>query len=143
MKKALWALVLFLGMIVLAAPALAVDRPDGKSGWYTTIDSAAVIAASGSYTTASYDVHYAAGFFSLQYGHTGSGTATVSYLVSNDNSTFTTPLGGGTIFTGILAADGTVSTEFAPDFCNYIKFVIAETGGVSEITTWTLVPGIR
>jgi hypothetical protein len=79
------------------------------------------------------------GYFALQGRITGSGTAKIEYWVSADGVTYREPQGATDIISGFLAtsgpgSDGYFYVQFAPDFHQFIKIVITETGGVSTIT---------
>lgn len=77
--------------------------------------------------------------YSLQITATGTGTATVSMLCSNDHVNYSKPEEGGDIIIGFTNGSGPGSDgisrvmEFEVPLCKYIKFQITETGGSNTI----------
>ncbi|RJQ38308.1 MAG: hypothetical protein C4555_05085 [Dehalococcoidia bacterium] len=79
------------------------------------------------------------GYFALQGTIAGSGTAKIEYWTSLDGTTFREPTGATDIISGFTktsgpASDGKFYVQFFPDFAQYLRIVITETGGVSTIT---------
>lgn len=86
------------------------------------------IAASGSLTSDSFDLnkYRPDGYFAVQLKYTGSGTIALTYTMSNNDSTFAAPDGGGSIVTSLSA--GTHLYQFDPEPFRYIKIIATETG---------------
>lgn len=79
------------------------------------------------------------GYFALQGTIAGDGTAKIEYWTSLDGTTFREPTGATDIISGFTktsgpASDGKFYVQFFPDFAQYLRIVITETGGVSTIT---------
>ena len=132
MKKALLILVC-LGLGLVPATALARDTVPKVA---TIMDGATAIAASQDYsgTTTTFYVSGVEGFFAIQASATGNGTAKVEYYTSIDGVTFAEPAGATDIIAALTSASGTVTVQFFPDYCERLRIVVTETGGVSTIT---------
>jgi len=106
----------------------------------TRLLNAATIAANGSSTSASIDLRNIAqnGLFSIQLAVTGSGTAKVEYLCSNNNSVFIEPTSASDIVSGFTVGsgpggDGKGFYSFEPEPCGFLKIKVTETGGSNAI----------
>lgn len=130
MKKIL-LVALFL---VLAIPAFA--------GLMTTVTthSAVTIDASGSSSSDAIDLQRRGidGYFSVQVNISGSGTAKVEYLLSNDGVTYIEPTSASDITSGFTAtsgpgSDGNGFFSFQPEPARYMKIKVTETGTASSI----------
>ncbi len=138
---------LFILAIVLATfiPALALAGDIGEEDTITQ-----TVGASGSYSgndnaAGSYDLKSTDGYVAVQVSVAGSGTLSMTYLMSNDNISFVEPesvKAADDILSGITSASGTVFKSFTPVMGRYMKFEIAETGGASAYTA-TIVPSIK
>lgn len=141
MKKILltMAVVFFL----LSCPAFA-----GEITGLPTITAA--VSAGGSYSGTSssggsYNIQGIDGYVGVQVSVAGSGTLSMTYLLSNDRVTFSEPesqKASDDILSGITSASGTVFKSFTPVMGRYMKFEIAETGGASAYTA-TIIPSIK
>ena len=132
MKKFLVAILLVLA---LSVPAL--------SGVMTTVTThnAVSIDASGNSTSDAIDLQRRKidGFFSVQVNISGSGTAKVEYLASNDGVTYVEPTSASDITSGMTAtsgpgSDGNDFFSFSPEPMRFMKIKVTETGGASSIT---------
>lgn len=86
------------------------------------------VAANSNKTTMEVDLasRVKAGFFSLGYTVTGSGTFKLEYQASLDNATWVTPSQGNTIGEDLTAGSDILS--FAPIPCAFMRIKITETG---------------
>lgn len=100
------------------------------------------ITASNAEESTSVKLHpYAAnGFFSLQIGLTGNGTAKFEYEISNDDETYITQIAtadqivSGFIKTSGPGSDGKDIISFEPEPAEKMKIKCTETGGVDSVT---------
>ena len=81
------------------------------------------------------------GFASLQITITGSGTAKITHLSSNDGTTFNTFDGATDIVTAMTA--GSAIYQFDLPFAKYLRLKIEETGGANSITITKAVLAIQ
>ena len=93
-----------------------------------TTQSAKTISASASDTSDKVELTKAAagGFLSVQWVVTGTGTCSIEFLCSNNDSNYTVPEGGSPIQEGITAGNGIKG--FQPPLCKWIKIKVTETG---------------
>lgn len=80
------------------------------------------------------------GFFSLQVTATGTGTAKITYELSNDGVTYVTPDSASDIVTAQTAANDFYS--FAPELAKFMKIVLEETGTSNSIVI-TAILGVQ
>ncbi len=78
------------------------------------------------------------GFFSLQVTVTGSGTAQITYKVSNDNVSWRTPSGASDIVTAHTVSTGDSGLEFYDlsgtiQFARYLRITVTETSTTDAI----------
>ncbi len=118
--------------ILFILPAHAMSGQHLKK--VIVLDGTTSIAASGSSTSDTYMVGMSEGFFAIQVSTAGAGVLKVEYLASMDNANFQEPSGATDIITDINAGSGTVYISFSPDFCEYMKIKVTETGGASSVT---------
>ncbi len=84
------------------------------------------------------------GYFSLQVTITGSGTAKIEYLLSNNGTDYLEPSTGADITASMTATSGPGSDGkdifyFDPEPARYLKIKVTETGGAdSVVVTATL-----
>jgi len=107
----------------------------GEGTIYTEkVFDAVTIAASGSSTTDAIDLgaKRPGGKYSIQIVMTGSGTAKLEWLGSNDGSTFSVPVTLSEVFTGFTA--GNAIYTYAPILTRYIKLKATETGTSDSVT---------
>ena len=105
-----------------------------------TVFSARVVGANSSEKSAPINLNRAfqpRGFFSLQVTLSGSGTAKITYELSNDGVTYSAETDkDGTavddIFTAMTVGSGFYS--FAPAVAQYMKIVVEETGDANPVT---------
>ena len=104
------------------------------------IFNAETIAAGADSTTDAIDLnkYRPEGYFSLQLTISGSGTAKVEYLLSNNGVDYMEPSSGEDIVTAHTAtsgpgADGKDIYVFEPEVARFLKIKISETGGVASI----------
>lgn len=72
------------------------------------------------------------GFFSVQSTLTGTGTAKIEYLVSNDGITYVTPSGASDIVTAQTV--GSDFYSFNPEPCKFMKLKVTETGTANSVS---------
>jgi len=101
-----------------------MDR--NKSVQVVEVFDAEAIAASGSATSSAIGVALCGGTATAQIVITGSGTAKVEWIGSNDNTTFVTPNGVSEIATGLTV--GTYIYSFTILAVESIKIKVTETG---------------
>jgi hypothetical protein len=130
------AAVLILALFAVVNWAGAQDKNYIMS--YTPID-AETVAASGTYTSSAIRLGWGQdqkvqprGFFSVQVNLSGSGTAKIEFLCSNDGITFAEPDGAVDIVSGMTA--GTKFLSFTPPVCQYLKIKATETGTSNSVT---------
>ncbi len=78
------------------------------------------------------------GYFSLQVTLTGSGTAKIEYLLSNNGSDYLEPSEGEDIVTGHTSTSGPKTNGkdiyvFEPEVARFLKIKVTETGGAAAI----------
>ena len=78
------------------------------------------------------------GYFSLQVTLTGSGTAKIEYLLSNNGSDYLEPSEGEDIVTGHTSTSGPETNGkdiyvFEPEVARFLKIKVTETGGAAAI----------
>ena len=127
--------VLFLSMaiILLASTSWAGDNPPSR---VVVMSGSTAISAGADYsgTSTTFTVGDRQGYFTIQASATGSGTAKIEYYVSVDGTNYAAPQGSSAVITGLTSSSGIVNAQFFPDFCEKIRIVVTETGGVSTIT---------
>lgn len=141
MKK-LFVLAIALALFI---PCVATAADIGVQDTITQ-----TVSAGGSYSgtdnaSGSYDLKGIDGYMSVQVSVAGSGTLSLTYLMSNDRVTFVEPeivAEADDTLSGITSADGTVFKTFQPVMGRYFKFEVAETGGASPYTA-TIIPAIK
>jgi len=99
----------------------------------TKIFDSVEIAASGVSTSAAQNLNGTIGYQSLQYAVTGSGTVELTFQVSNDGVTFSTPPDAAVIISGVTVGTGLVQIEMTT-IAKYIKIIATETGGADSVT---------
>jgi len=71
------------------------------------------------------------GIFAINYTLSGSGTAKIEYLVSDDEVNWRDPSKGSDIASGLTA--GSDKLSFSPELANAMKIIVTETGGAASI----------
>jgi hypothetical protein len=134
MKKLLTVICMIL---LMCGPASGAGNKINAS---LTVFNAAVTAASGTTTSAPINLDSAYkpdGFFSLQVTTSGSGTAKITYQLSNDGATYVTPTNAaGTAVDDIATAltAGNSFHGFSPPLAKWMRLVITETGTSNSVT---------
>jgi len=133
MKKFLVGIFLLL----LTSPVLAGDTPI----YVTNVFSNQAVAANSSVTSGEIDLsslYTPDGYFGLQVTVAGSGTAKITYTLSNDHSmSYATHYNSsGTDQSVIVTAltAGSAFYSFSPALARYIKFTVEETGDSDPVT---------
>lgn len=136
----LMAVALLFGVLTANASTNVLPTKPGEVS-VTKMFDAETVAASGSSTSSTIVrlADYAYGYFAVQMGISGSGTAKLEFEVSADGVTFAEPQGATDVFSGITAtsgpgSDGNVYVEFDPDVFKYLRLKLTETGTASSIT---------
>lgn len=122
---------LLLLVLVLLAPA--------ATGHARLIIDGAEVAAGGSTTSSKIDLVNSEGYFSVQVAVSGSGTAKIEYLLSNNDVTYLEPTGAVDIASGLTAASGPGSDghdlySFSPPHARWLKIRVTETGASDAVT---------
>ena len=104
------------------------------------IFDAETIAAAADSTTDAIDLnkYRPEGYFSLQVTLTGTGTAKIEYLLSNNGDDYLEPSSGEDIVTAHTAtsgpgADGKDIYVFEPEMARFMKIKVTETGGATAV----------
>jgi len=99
-----------------------------------TLFNQAVSAGTSVYTE-SRNLSNTNGQFSIQVEATGSGTAKIEFLVSNDGENFVCPSGyDNVLFSGLLSTDGQPIKFIELPVAQYVKFKVTETGSSASVT---------
>jgi len=110
--------------------------------------TAEVVVASATATSdpidlkAAYNPH---GYFSLQLTVAGSGTAKMTYTLSNDGVTYVTPSSAAGVAVADIVTAATAGNSlhaFSPPLAKYMKIVITETSTTDSVTV-TAVLGVQ
>ncbi|MCP4712229.1 MAG: hypothetical protein GY869_26705, partial [Planctomycetes bacterium] len=134
------SLVRFVLIILVVLAAYGVSNGDGGGDIPTqtsVIFSAETVAASGTASSRQFNLSEKNGDMSVSYTITGTGTATIDYLMSNDDVTYTVPDGATSIIAGATAGSDLVA--FFPEFAKFIKIRVTETGGANAITITAII----
>jgi len=102
-----------------------------------TMQDGVTITASGSDTSGPFDLKRRAGYFSLQIEISGTGTAKIEYLLSNNGTDYIEPATATDIATGVTAANDNEIYSFSPELARYLKIKVTETGGANSVTVTT------
>ena len=122
---------IILALLLLSATVFAADGDIITN----TVFNARAVAASTTIYSVPMDLgrqFKPRGYFSLQVVSTGTGTAKITYQLSNDGSTFVTPATATDIVTAHTVGSNFYS--FSPAMAKFIRIVAEETGGVNPIT---------
>ena len=130
MKRLIIIILLFLATLIPGI-ASADENKINIEGIFTAQDVAASTTVKSTVINLS-TLFKPNGFFSLQVTATGTGTAKITYELSNDGVTYVTPDSASDIVTAQTVANDFYS--FAPELAKYMKIVLEETGGVNTIT---------
>lgn len=105
------------------------------------VPSGLVLAASGVFTSPAVDLarFNTEGFFSLQFNLTGSGTAKVEFIISNNDVDYIEPTGASDILSAFTSASGPGANgkdifSFSPPLARFLKLRVTETGGANGVT---------
>ncbi len=97
--------------------------------------------ATGNAYTVDLGLYRMDGQMSLQIAITGTGTARVYYISSNDGTTYVSAEGATDIISSMTA--GTTIAPFSPAFSKKMKIYVQEIGGANSITITKAVLAIK
>jgi len=107
----------------------------------TKVFDAQALAASGVFTTPALDLsrYSTEGFFSLQFNLTGTGTAKVEFMISNNDVDYIEPTGASDVLSAFTVtsgpgANGKDIASFSPPLARFLKLKVTETGGANGVT---------
>lgn len=135
--------IIILLMLVMTFPGVSFAGDNVIKVYTIPSLNGAAIAGSASVTGETIDLsgQKPNGFFSIQLTTVGAGSAvTVEYLVSHDNTTFTTPIGATEIVTGFVP--GTDMYSFSPMMAPYLRLKVTEENG-ADVTSCTVLLAIQ